>query len=645
MHARSELFELVDREFSPDRARDLAASLTNYYRSPGSSGFLAATEQVEQALIDGGLDVTTRSYPFEGAWEPHDASLKVVHPGPVDMIDYETAPACIAWWSDATDGDEQLEVVDVGPGDQAAHYDDVDVEGKAVFVRGTPRRQGWKEASRLAAERGARGIITDYMLYQTPGVREPELVPDAAQLLRLQPGKEYDVWAFSIPHSASTALSELLAGDGRVTVEASVDAETFSSEVRNVEATIEGSELPEERVLFCAHTSGIKPGANCAEGVGLVTELARTLQALIDDGAIPRPRRSITFVIGAEGAVSGNYLADHPDAVENVVTTMTYCSAGHDQHETQSSLLLARSPDSVASYVNDYLGELLAVSPADADWIGKAGGRELPLVSCTDHYYTPWSDNTFFAANDMPAPLFMSWPDRYFHSQFLTEDVIDPSALRRSGLISGTAAIELADADAATAAAIATLVADRTGQRLHRAVANVDEIEDPARRNRQIEYLAEWGIEALHSVTDLVSDDATELTSTLDRHETRIQDAKAEALETVPRSEGERERPEFVHLVPVRTSDEDGLVRWAGLEYRDLLDIADMLAAADPEAGWRSVRVVSDETWNFIDGHRSVEDIADSVGFEFDLEIPPEPIYRILQGLADAGHVEFRQPS
>ncbi len=637
MTSRSQLFEAVDGAFSPSAAQDVAVAMTDHYRAPGTSGYRKAIKRVEDELRDGGLDVSVDRPTIEGAWEPNDASLSVVEPERRKLIDYETAPACIAWTSSATSGPQRFEVVDVGTGERPADFENEDVEGKVVFVHGTERRPGWWEAARNAVEAGARGIITDYMLYQTPGVREPELVPDAAQLLRLRPPDYFadeDVWAFSIPQEASLALQEFLE-DGPVTVEADVDVDVYDAEMPYVEATIPGTEYPDETILFCGHASGIKPGANCAEGTGLVVELARALQKLADDGEF-EPKRSITFILGGEGPVSEHYLEANPNAATEVVTSLTYCSTGHDQSETKSCLLLSSSPDSVPHFTNDYLAELAERSPKEADWIGKQGGQELPLLTLKQHYYTPWSDNGRFAALGIPAPLFMSWPDRCFHSQLLTEDVIDPAALRRSALISGVAAVELAAAGATEAESIARIVAGRTVSRLQRIRADYGADAD-ARVRRHVEYVTDRDIAALTSVSDL-SDDVDDVVNTLAESIRETADTVTNSLE----ASGTTDRSEVADLVPVRTTD--GLVaRWAGLEYADLLDIADELAAADEDAGWRSMRVVSDEAWNFVNDERTVGEIADAVGFEFGLQIEPDPIHRILKGHADADNLRFEK--
>ena len=638
MSHRADLFDLVDEAFSPEDAEDVAISMTDHYRAPGTSGFEAAIDIVEEELRDAGLDVTAENRPIEGAWEPNEASLSVVEPDRERLIDFETAPACLAWTSSSTDGPEQLEVVDVGTGERPTDFEGRDVEDKAVFIHGTRRRPGWWQAARNAVDAGARGIITDYMLYQTPGVREPERAPEAAQLLRLRP-REYfadeDVWAFSIPHEASEALRSYLER-GPVTIEASVDVDVFDTETKYVEATIPGAEIPEETVLLCGHASGIRPGANCAEGTGLVVELARTFQELVDEGGF-EPRRSITFIVGIEGPVSDHYLETHPDATENVVTSLTYCSTGHRQSETDSCLLLSASPDSVPHYVNDYLAELADRSPKEADWIGKEGGQELPLLNFKQHYYTPWSDNTKFAAAGIPAPLFISWPDRCFHSQFLTKDVIDPAALRRSALVSGVAALELSAADATTARSIARIVAGRSIERLHSVAADsVDPSDD--RPHRQLSYIAERDVDALRSVGELTDEPLEATVDDLSDRIRRTAEAESGALPDVPAPD----RPDVADLVPVRSTD-DYVDRWAGLDYDALLEIADQLANSDDEAGWRSMRVVSDEAWNFVDGERTVGDIADAVGVEFDLRIDAEPIYRILAGHEEAGNLRFER--
>ncbi len=633
MSGREELYDALDSTFSAEEARDFAVGLTDYYRAPGTSGFQTAMDQVETALRDAGLDVSVDEPVIEDAWEPNDASVSIVDPTNESLIEFEDAPACLAWGSSPTDGPEQFEVIDVGTGEDPDDFKGKDIDGNVVYIHGTQRRPGWWEAAQNAVNAGARGILTDYMLYQTPGVREPELVPEAAQLLRLRPAEAFsdeDIWAVSIPHESATVLNDAL-DSGSVTVEAKIDVDIFDATAPYLEATIPGDENPDETILFCGHASGIKPGANCAEGTGLVVELARALNELADETEF---KRTVKFIVGVEGPVSEEYLSRNPDATDDVITSLTYCSTGHKQSETESCLLLSSSPDSVPHFTNDYLAELADQSPKEADWIGKEGGQELPLLSLKQHYYTPWSDNGRFAQYDIPAPLFMSWPDRCFHSQLLTADVIDPAALRRSALISGVAALELATAEADEAEGIARAVAGRSLQRLQSLGADYTGEATP-RARRHIEFVTDRDIAALNSVSELSED----IEDTLEELEAQIEQTAKQVVDSFEISE-EDERGDVAERLPVRETD--GLVaRWDGLEYADLLEIADELAEADEDAGWRSLRVVSDEAWNFVDDERTVGDIADAVGFEFGLEIQPEPIYHILEGHEESGNLRF----
>jgi hypothetical protein len=75
-------------------------------------------------------------------------------------------------------------------------------------------------------------------------------------------------------------------------------------------------------------------------------------------------------------------------------------------------------------------------------------------------------------------------------------------------------------------------------------------------------------------------------------------------------------RPSEANLVPVRANDP--IVRHdrapRALDCDDRLRIAGRLAESDEEAGRRSLQVVSTEIWNFVDGERTVGEIADAVG-------------------------------
>ena len=57
-----------------------------------------------------------------------------------------------------------------------------------------------------------------------------------------------------------------------------------------------------------------------------------------------------------------------------------------------------------------------------------------------------------------------------------------------------------------------------------------------------------------------------------------------------------------------------------------------------------SLRIIGDEIWNFADGRRSVNEIADAVGAEFDFDLEPRHVLELFQGLAHQGYVSLSAP-
>ena len=642
---RNELFAAVDRYFDGERAASIAAELTQFYRTPGSSGSLEAIAVLQSAFRDAGFDdLEVNDYPVDDSWEPRSASLSMVgESGDSTLVDYESAPPCLAPWSRATSADgEVLEVIDVGTGESTDHFEGAGVAGKAVFIHGTTRRPAWWEAARLAVQYGARGIITDYMLYQIPGIREPHLVPDAVQLLRL-PMKDADAWAFSISHRAAENLKSRLRR-GKVEVRAKVDIVRREGVLRNLVATIEGSELPEESILYCAHSSGVKPGANCAEGPGMLVELARALRDAIEAGDLSRPKRTLRFLIGAEGAGIARYIQDNPEEVSGTSVAFTFCSPGHRQDLTRANLMLYNSPDSVPGYINDYLAELIDLSPKEADWIEKDGGAELDQIRVAQHFYTPWSDNGRFAAEGIQAPLFMSWPDRYFHSQLLTPEVIDPVVLRRCSLVVGVAGLELASAGEAEAIRIAMVVAGNARRRLSALASGIEipGMDSGDMLRRAIARTLDLSRAALRRTLELVPSERREHAErAIAEFELQLAADADRELASLAESPQEDKPSDDAFLVPVKVGT-GRAPRWAGLNYSDLLEAADAFRSEDPSAGFNCLRVVADELWANVDGSTTVGDISLNVGLEFRLRLAINGIMILLRGLEEAGYVNLR---
>jgi aminopeptidase YwaD len=670
-----ELDAVLRAHLSGDRAHRDTDTITQYYRSPGSSGYHEATRFVADAIRDAGADeIVEERFPLDGetcfagrtmppAWEPMAATLEIVEPAFERLISYADVPSTLPWWCGSTpDGGSVVQVVDVGAGLSEADYAGKPVAGNAVLIRDGESRPAWHHAAELARKHGAAGIITDFLHSQAPPWRTRQSVPEAVQLLRLPPRWD-NPWAFSVGYWVAERLASLLRR-GPVAVRAVVRARTFKGDAVNLIATLRGTDRADESVLFIAHTSaGTKPCANCAAGPSLMIELCRAFTGAIRTGALPRPRRSIRFMFVAEGLGSSFFLGTRRDELNRIQAALCLDSVGHRQAALKSSLVMYRSPDSIPSYVSDLGAALIEDLPKEAEWPFR-NGPVIPLVNFTELPYTPWSDNHYWVTFGVPAPLFMSWPDLYFHTQLLTAEHTDPLVFERAGRVLGSLALGIARAGAPQVGAIMQEVASKAAFRLGRLVRTALAATDDeaaataaARVRDEARYLVDRDVRAIRSTLRLADGDAgfDRMRALADRLAADLEarlSVELERLEAFPASprRGPSPRPsvadapseqpaDAARLVPHRASDAvpPGV---AGLSYDETAALVAAMHADDPQVNWETLRIFADELWNFADGRRTLAEIARAVTYEFGFSVSTDHFVTLARGLEKAG--QFR---
>ncbi len=653
---RKELIELLHKELSGERCLESATHLTQFYRSPGASGYHRATDFSADLFRSTDVDrVWVERYPLDGesaglAWEPISAELRVDSPSGKLLVSYEDSPSCLPWWTPSTSpGGVVLDIVDVGTGERPEDYQDRDVKGKAVLIRSTDRANGWGHAATLAMKHGVAGIVTDYLLYQTAPFRTRESLPDPVMLLRMpqrgepQPGSG-DCWAIVVNYHAAEELAHL-AAQGEAKIFADIQAKTFKGEGQNLFADITGTDKSDEYIQFVCHaTAGTKPGANCASGPALSVELARTISSLITSGRIPRPRRTIRFLINIEGQGTKNYALHHPDEIKSTIIAIALDSVGHDQRKSKSALLFYHSPDSLPTFVNDFYGGLMELTPKETRWVFH-NSLSIPFVNFVEHPYTPWSDNSSFPFYGVPSPLLMSWPDLYFHTDYLTADNLDPEVFHRCGLTTALAALELANAGPDQARDIMRLVGSRSQARLSQIALNAVDSDEKSRVIRRLLHLGKRDQEAVKSALVL-----------LDSEELKKHPEVEETLNSVQKEIGDRleqtlswiqgvnlQADEFIpgQVIPSRAVNRR--VGLSGVDYWGLVKMSEEMEARDPKMRFDSLRIIGDELWMFIDGERTVNQIAEAIGAEFDFDLEPRHILTLVKGMANEGLVTLSQ--
>ena len=645
---RRELVQLIESELSGERALGYAAHMTKFYRSPGASGYHRATDFVAQLLRDNGMDrVWVERFPLDGefkllsqtmpmAWEPVSSELRVGSANGKLLVSYEDAPSCLPWWTPSTpEGGVTVELVDVGTGEQPEDYEKQDVKGKAVLVRSTTVPGTFGHAVNLAAAHGAVGVITDTLLYQTSPFRTRESLPDPVQLLRMPSNPA--IWGLAVNYHAAEQLAAI-ASQGTATVWVDIQAKTFKGEAQNLFADITGTDKADEFIHFVCHsTAGTKPGANCASGPAMLAEIGLVMSRLISDGRIPRPRRTIRFLIDVEGHGTKHYIQNHREEAEKTIVSIALDSVGHDQRKSKAALLFYHSPDSVPTFINDYFVSLMETTPKDTRWVF-SNDDEIPFVNFTDLPYTPWSDNKYYPAFGIPSPLIMSWPDLYFHTDYLTADMLDPAVFRRCGMVIALAALELAYAGSKEASDIMREVAACSEFRLsHIALRGEGSTAATRRRLTHLAARDQGAVESALVFADPA--DRQTLESTGNKLQKRIQDRLADALDSLPEADPEEEF-EPGKVVPKRLIDRDapGL---AGTGYAALLRMSEQMNARDPRVRYDSLRIIGDEIWNLTDSSRSVNEVSDAISAEFNFDLEPRHILELFQGLSKEGYVSL----
>jgi hypothetical protein len=240
----------------------------------------------------------------------------------------------------------------------------------------------------------------------------------------------------------------------------------------------------------------------------MLAESARALNRLIVTGELPRPRRSIKFLLVSEGLGSYNHIGAHHGEMPGVVASYCLESVGHSQRRLNGTLYFSRAPDSTPSFVNDHFDAVLERMPKHWGWVGRNEPEISPIV-VSQVPYTPWSDNSTWAAHGVPSTLFMSWPDEYFHSQLLTVEVTDPSVFAYCGALLAAAVYEIAAAGAREADWMAHWLYFKSAERLHHekqtALWDGDSNGRQDWMRRRVNYLCRRDCEALASLANLTS--------------------------------------------------------------------------------------------------------------------------------------------
>lgn len=427
-----------DRFFTFPRFQATAEYLRGRMQQVGLSNV-----ELVAAPADGVTQVGYWTEPM--AWDVKSAHLEIVDsslsPESRVLADYEKIPSSLGMWSGPTPpGGITAEVVEVKRQD-VRNLDKLNLRGKLALTEENPANIKW-----LLVKAGALGAINTFT--EDPG---------------LQDGRQWinawgdDGWAFtkrstpllcfSITPRQTALLHQLLAR-GPVHVKATVDTRYYAGSYPYVTGLLPGTS--QEEVLTLGHTS--EQGAeDNATGVAATLEALDTLNRLITEGKLPKPKRGIRILSMGEMYGSMHYVEHNRERIRRTVAAMCVDTP-------------AASYDLAGTEYTFYMNPHVAKDFTDA-FILKVASQYLPKVG------RPWHEKEFTTGTDtyMAEPMvgvptvwgYSGSGVETHHNSEDTPDRVDPRSLRDISVMDAAFLYFVANASDAEALWLANLSESR----------------------------------------------------------------------------------------------------------------------------------------------------------------------------------------
>ena len=626
----SKLDQIV-AEASGSLAKDTVVALGRYHRVQASSGFHDAAVYIAEKAREYGLqDVHIESFPADGktmyntfrsyyGWEVEAGVLTEISPHQEVIADYSRIPVSLADYSN--DANVTAELIDVGKGSAEADYTGKDVKGKIVLCSANVA-----DAHREAVEkRGAVGLLS-YQANQVTGWSGD--YPDNIRWGHLSPYNLKNSFAFMISLRRARELQKRLAGNEKIQLHAVVKAHMKPGNFEVVTGIIPGTDPTAGEIVFSCHLCHEKAGANDnASGAATILEDARVLAALIKEGKLPHPRRTIRFIWPPEIAGTMCYFARHPDEVRKMIAAIHMDMVGGDFNKTKAIFHLTHTPASLPSFVNDVAevfgqyvidGSRRAAMAGDfSDAMVAPDGSKEMLVADSYHF-TMGSDHDIYQEGSFRIPTIYlnDWPDVFIHTNNDLPENIDATKLQRVAVIGAASGYFLAAAGAPEARQLAAIVFAKNEKQQADAEEKAFSIVegDFYDAENRIQQSAVQRMEPLSSIHRLVPEDQQldQLLNVMKKQIESRRDSSLAILAALKKSpKAETKSDPLKNIVPKRNPQVVGNLDVYYFNYFTEHLGAERPPVLDAIAGLPEGETIAYETLNLVDGHRTIREIAD----------------------------------
>src|SRR5262245_30107322 len=434
----------IINEVSGERALHHVLELVPYQfvRPPSEyqGHFREAEAMARMAKEYGYSSVVIEDYPTGQTWQPITGELWLTSPKSMKLYDVHDIPEALA--STNANGDISGELVLVTQ-ENAQDFAGKDVRGKFVL---SVAPTGLGAVYNRAVAAGAIGAIGISAI--SAGDRSVDY-PDAIVSTTVNAQPNTAAWALS-PKTAHE-LETMLNRGQKVTIRSLTKSEQVPNKQEIVHAEIPGDGSTTQEVAIGGHLfeGYIKQGANDDNsGCALTLEIGRAYIKLIKEGKLPRPKRTINFQWVQEISGTNAWFNAHPDKQKVIIGDLNFDMEGIRLATSRSFWILQRTPDTFPSYINDIAQSMMEyiadVSRERVRYRAQGYGASQPVespngskdafyIKIDKHYHA--SDNVTYMQHGIPAVMFITWPDMWYHSSQDTPDKQDSTQYKRAAAV------------------------------------------------------------------------------------------------------------------------------------------------------------------------------------------------------------------
>ena len=510
------LINRFDEAFSEKELTQLALDIWAHDKWCTWDQWKRGAELCGQSLRDGGI-VDAEVIPWRtdeehgtglcrmtDTWEVQRGELYLVDTnGPIEKIaDHRENPWHLVLRSSHTpEGGVTAEVVCVESAKELEALPNAAVRGKIVLTS-----TGCREVMRMVLAKGGIGMVSDKPTPDLPdavGWRKFGMIGWAMD----EPRR---CWGFSLSENQGNRLRKLAADHPPLRLHALIEGRVGNEHVYGVTGRIPGA--VEAEILCNGHLQ--EPGiVDNASGCAVLVTAMVVLNRLIRDGALPPPRKSLRILLGYEWSGSLTFFDRLRAITDRIRFGLCIDSIGSKPELDREKKAVGLNPPMNAhctdGFVLDLLERLRTRYGLGEVW------APIPFSGGTD---CRQADPSY----DIPTVTLMALGGyRGYHSSGDTLEILDPRMLKVHAVLAATYLYHLATADLADArwhlarcAEVArTALRDLKGRvfdegRPDREDALDIPSMDGTRKAAAMDYLEERECIRVHSLLDLVDDDA-----------------------------------------------------------------------------------------------------------------------------------------